>query len=162
MTEADCCKVTAEGRLKARPPIGWLLNLLRFKRLSLHQIPPRAEFLLKRDRVYYIPLWLPIALAHACWHRSAVWDDVGRTWSDACPRQMIHLRHGTSQTEMAPFFAPVGSVLVGTKLITWALAQYDVDRDLLATVMQIESCGHPDVVSNGRRPRPVPGDAISF
>ena len=112
--------------------------LLLFFKTCLHQFR-RGPLLLKRDRVYYIPLWLPIALALLLASVS-VWDDVGRMVGRGW--QMIQ---GSAKTEMAPFFAP--SVQYWSAQIdAWALA-HDVDRDLLATVMQIESCGHPDVVS---------------
>ena len=47
--------------------------------------------------------------------------------------------------DMADFFSPPVHYW-SAKIDEWA-DHYEVDRDLLATVMQIESCGHPTVVS---------------
>lgn len=46
---------------------------------------------------------------------------------------------------LAPFFAPSVRHWAG-ELDRWA-GEFGVDRDLLATAMQIESCGHPGAVS---------------
>ena len=58
---------------------------------------------------------------------------------------------GTGKSELAPFFAP--AVRHWSDEIKHWSAQHDVDPHLLATVMQIESCGHPTVISNAPAPR---------
>ena len=47
--------------------------------------------------------------------------------------------------ELAPLFTPEVSYW-GPQIVAWATI-YDVDPNLLATVMQIESCGHPTISS---------------
>lgn len=57
-----------------------------------------------------------------------------------------HWRVFTSGAGIAPFFAP--SVQYWRDdILHWA-QQHDLDPNLLATVMQIESCGHPTVMSS--------------
>jgi len=130
--------------LSARGIFDWLAaNLLRFLRLSRDQIRGGRR-LVKRDGVWYVPLWLPIAIAIAL-ASSAAWDDAaqvaGRLTSAA-----FHVIGGNREVELAPFFAP--AVRHWSDEIKYWSAQHGVDPQLLATVMQIESCGHPTVISN--------------
>ncbi|MCA9883982.1 MAG: lytic transglycosylase domain-containing protein [Anaerolineae bacterium] len=48
--------------------------------------------------------------------------------------------------DIAGFFTP-SVIHWESKIVSWA-SIYDVDPNLLATVMQIESCGHPNVASS--------------
>ncbi|MCY3865973.1 MAG: lytic transglycosylase domain-containing protein [Chloroflexi bacterium] len=130
--------------ITARGIFDWLAaNLLCFLRLSRDQIRGGRR-LVKRDGVWYVPLWLPIAVAIAL-ASSAFWDDAahfaGRLTSAA-----IHVIRGAREVELAPFFAP--AVRHWSDEIKHWSGQHDVDPHLLATVMQIESCGHPRVISN--------------
>ena len=114
--------------------------MLRFCRAQIRG----GRRLIKRGEVYYVPVWLPVAIALLL--ASTVF------WSDA----FVLLRRGTataanlitgsSSRDLAPFFAP--SVLHWSSDIGRWAAQHDVDSRLLATVMQIESCGHPTVASS--------------
>jgi soluble lytic murein transglycosylase-like protein len=61
----------------------------------------------------------------------------------AVPRWVSHLF--ASPPVVAPLFTPEVDYWNGA-IGRWA-AEYDVDPNLLATVMQIESCGHPRVSS---------------
>ncbi len=88
--------------------------------------------IIKRGEVYYVPLWLPLALALLL-ASSAFWGDIAR------------FVRGQPAADLADFFAPSVQHWAG-ELGAWA-AQYDVEPNLLATVMQIESCGHPTVIS---------------
>lgn len=130
--------------ITARRILNWLAaNLLRFLRLSRDQIRGGRR-LVKRDGVWYVPLWLPIAIA-VILASTALWDDAARVvfrLSSAA----IHVIRGNSEVELAPFFAP--AVRRWSDDIKRWSAQHDVDLQLLATVMQIESCGHPTVISN--------------
>lgn len=99
---------------------------------------------IKRGEVYYVPLWLPIALALLL-ASSVFWGDMAGLARGLAFTAGNHLR-GPGQVELAGFFAP--SVQYWSDEIgAWAAAA-DVDPHLLATVMQIESCGHPTVVSH--------------
>ena len=113
-------------------------RLLHFLKLCRRQLR-RGPLLIKRNQVFYIPLWLPVALALLL-ATSPLWDDVAQLAN----RSMTSIQRG-SQGEIAAFFAPSVKHW-SSKIDGWAL-RYSVDRDLLATVMQIESCGHPTVVS---------------
>ncbi len=113
-------------------------QLLRLLGLCRRQLG-RGPLLIKRNQVFYIPLWLPLALALVV-ATMPVWDDVAHL----AKRGLAIMRRG-DQDQMAAFFAPSVQHWSG-KINEWAY-QYSVDRDLLATVMQIESCGHPTVVS---------------
>lgn len=114
-------------------------RLLRVLRLCRRQLR-RGPLLIKRDQVLYIPLWLPVVVALAL-ATVPIWDDVAQL----AKQGLVIMRRG-KQSQLAPFFAP--SVQHWSdKINEWAY-QYSVDRDLLATVMQIESCGHPTVVSS--------------
>lgn len=113
-------------------------HLLRLLKLCRRQLR-RGPLLIKRDQVFYIPLWLPVVLALAL-ATVPFWDDV----AGLAERGIILIQRG-NQGQLAAFFAP--SVQHWSDEINNWANQYSVDRDLLATVMQIESCGHPTVVS---------------
>lgn len=127
------------GRAAKRYAIQFANSSLRFLRFSLAQMRG-GRGLLKRGDVYYVPLWLPIALALLL-ASSVFWGDI----AGAVYRTAIHLMRG-SDTELAAFLAPSVQHWSG-KIGDWS-ARHQVDPNLLATVMQIESCGHPTVISN--------------
>ena len=132
------------GELSLGGSLEWLLaTLLHLLRFSRDQIRG-GRGLVKRDRVWYVPLWLPIAIALIL-ASSAVWDDAARV-ALRLSSTALHLIRGTTETELAPFFAPAVQHW-SEEIISWA-TQQKVDPHLLATVMQIESCGHPTVISN--------------
>ena len=132
------------GALSARQVLAWLAaKLLQFLRLSRDQIRGGRR-IIKRDGVWYVPLWLPIAIAILL-ASSPHWDDAARL-ARRLSGSAIHLIGGTRQVELAPFFAPAVQHW-SDEINRWA-AQHEVDPHLLATVMQIESCGHPTVISN--------------
>ena len=112
-----------------------LLSLLGLCRQQLR----RGPLLIKRNQVFYIPLWLPVVLALVL-ATMPVWDDAAYL----AKRGIAVMRPG-NQGQLPAFFAPTVQHW-SDKINEWAY-QYSVDRDLLATVMQIESCGHPTVVS---------------
>ncbi|MCY4071604.1 MAG: lytic transglycosylase domain-containing protein [Chloroflexi bacterium] len=114
-------------------------QLLRLLGLFRRQLG-RGPLLIKRNEVFYIPLWLPVALALIL-VTMPVWDDVAHL-----AERGIAIVRRSNQGQLAAFFAPPVKHWSG-KINEWAY-QYSVDRDLLATVMQIESCGHPTVVSS--------------
>lgn len=93
--------------------------------------------LLKRGAVYYVPLWLPIAVGLLL-GLAAVAGRVAERVSWPADRP--------AAGEFADFFAPSVHYWSG-KIGEWAAA-HEVDPHLLATVMQIESCGHPKAVSS--------------
>ena len=116
-----------------------LLSLLRW---SGDQVRGGRQ-LVKREGVWYVPLWLPIAVA-LLFASSALWDDAARIASqlaNAADRVI-----GGGDAELAPFFAPAVQRWSG-EIQDWS-RRYDVEPHLLATVMQIESCGHPTVISH--------------
>ena len=128
-------------RLKgaARKGVGQLWRFLGICRRQMR----RDALLWRRGEVYYVPLWLPVALALLL-ASSVFWDDVAQAALRAS-RTAASWVQGREQRQLAEFFAP--SVRHwADRIDEWATAN-DVDRDLLATVMQIESCGHPTVVS---------------
>ncbi|MDE2856190.1 MAG: transglycosylase SLT domain-containing protein [Chloroflexota bacterium] len=130
--------------LSARKIFTWLAaNLLRILRLSRAQIRGGRK-LLKRDGVWYVPLWLPIALLIVL-ISTPVWDDAAQV-AGRLSAAALHLLQGGSDVELAAFFAP--AVRHWSEEIKRWSAQHEVDPHLLATVMQIESCGHPEVISN--------------
>ena len=114
----------------------------RVLRFSLAQVRG-GRGLIKRGQVYYVPLWLPIALALLL-ASSLLWGDL----ANGAYRAAIHLMRGARRrdVELADFFAPAVQHWTG-RISDWS-AQHQVDPHLLATVMQIESCGHPTVVSS--------------
>ena len=138
---------TLKGRiddLTARRSLEWFAaNLLLGLRASRDQIRGGRR-IVKRDGVWYVPLWLPIVIALVL-ASSAVWPDAARV-AIRVTSAAIHLIRGTSEFELASFFAPAVQYW-SDDIKAWS-AQYDVDPHLLATVMQIESCGHPKVISN--------------
>ena len=100
-----------------------------------------GRLLVKRGEVYYAPLWLLLALALLL--ALVTGGDILRLaeralWPSPLPPP--------SRGEIADFFAPSVHYWSG-KISEWA-DMYEVEPQLLATVMQIESCGHPKVVSN--------------
>ncbi len=130
--------------ITARRVLEWLAaNLLRFLRLSRDQVRGGRK-IVKRDGVWYVPLWLPIAIMILL-ASTVVWDDAARVASRVTSA-VFQLVRGTSEVELAQFFAP--AVRHWSDEINRWSAQYDIDPQLLATVMQIESCGHPKVISN--------------
>ncbi len=105
-------------------------------RLSLGQVRGGWR-IIKQGEVYYLPLWLPIALALVL-ASTAIWGDVAALAG--------RLLQQPARVELAGFFAPSVQYWSG-KIAEWS-AGADVDPHLMATVMQIESCGHPKVVSS--------------
>lgn len=103
----------------------------------------RGPLLFKRGEVYYVPLWLPIALAILL-ASTVIWDDIA-VLARRVTATAVELAQRRDSRELAEFFAPSVRHWSGN-INAWA-SRYEVDRDLLATVMQIESCGHPSVVS---------------
>jgi len=116
--------------------------ILRCLRFSLAQMRG-GRGLIKRNGVYYVPLWLPIALALLL-ASSLFWGDIAGLVHRGA-KSAIHLIGATSDVELAEFFAPTVRHWSG-KISHWS-AQHRVSPHLLATVMQIESCGHPTVIS---------------
>ena len=114
----------------------------RFLRFSRTQIRGGRR-LLKRGEVYYVPLWLPIAFALLL-ASSVFWHDAAALMLRGTSA-VVHWLQGSAQVELAEFFAPSVKHWSGDIGI-WA-QRHQVDPHLLATVMQIESCGHPVVVS---------------
>ena len=90
---------------------------------------------IKQNNVWYVPLWLPIALALLL-ASTPLWDDAARIAA-----RLLH-----RQVQLADFFAP--SVHHWARDLDGWAARSQVDPRLLATVMQIESCGHPGAVSH--------------
>lgn len=127
------------GRAVKRYSIKLADNTLRFLRFSLAQMRG-GHGLINRSGVYYVPLWLPIALALLL-ASSLFWGDI----AGLVHRSALHLMRGASDVELADFFAPAVQHWSGD-ISRWS-AQHQVDPHLLATVMQIESCGHPTVIS---------------
>lgn len=118
-------------------------NFARCLRFSLAQMRGGPKPI-KRGGVYYVPLWLPIALALLL-ASSLFWGDIA-TVVHRGAKSAIDLIGGTSDVELAEFFAPSVRHWSG-KISHWS-AERQVDPQLLATVMQIESCGHPTVISS--------------
>ncbi|MCY3831896.1 MAG: lytic transglycosylase domain-containing protein [Chloroflexi bacterium] len=128
----------------ARASVEWLFTkLLQFLRMSRAQICGGRK-LVKREGVWYVPLWLPIAFAIVL-ASSIFWDDAARI-GGPLSSSLVHWLRGAREVELAEFLAP--AVLHWSDEIDRWSARYEVDARLLATVMQIESCGHPTVVSN--------------
>ena len=129
--------VTARGTLQ-----GLAAAVARCLRLSAAQVRGGRK-LVKRDGVWYVPLWLPIAIVVLA-ASSALWDDAARI-AQRLASATAHPIDEPSEFQLAPFFAPPVRYW-SAEIEQWA-AQSDVDPHLLATVMQIESCGHPRVIS---------------
>ena len=119
-----------------------IVALRRYLGLCRRQIR-RGPLLVKKGEVFYIPLWLPVALA-ILFASTVVWGDIAQV-ALKISRTAVQLIQRREQSELATFFAPPVQSWSG-EIDEWA-THYEVDRDLLATVMQIESCGHPSVVS---------------
>ncbi len=117
----------------ARTLIGGAIKLLR---LCLAQIRGGGK-IIKRGEVYYLPLWLVIAGALLL-ASTVFWGDIGRA--------VLQTIRPSPRTDLAAFFAPAVQSW-SDDIARWA-AQHVVDPQLLATVMQIESCGHPTVISS--------------
>ncbi|MXV93082.1 MAG: lytic transglycosylase domain-containing protein [Chloroflexi bacterium] len=142
-SDEERCKLTSrtQGANKSGQP-GWrqrtrrgLRTLLGWLRFCLAQVRG-GRGIIKRDEVYYVPLWLLIALALLS-ALMPLWDDAASFLLRSLPGQRV---------ELAEFFAPSVQHWSG-EIGAWA-ARSDVDARLLATVMQIESCGHPNVISS--------------
>ncbi len=103
-----------------------------------------GSVLVKQGEVYYIPLWLPLALGLLLAF-VAVGDDVAQL-AERISSTAMRLVHQPGEGELADFFAPSVQYWSG-KIHAWA-AEHQTEPQLLATVMQIESCGHPKVVSS--------------
>jgi len=130
--------------------IVWLLwQPLRFliylAKLVIRQIRG-GHVIVKRGEVYYVPLWVPVAFAIALLI-APMWGHIAHTVgsvSGEISAFIYRLTHPASG-EIAPLFAaPVQ--YWSSRIADWSQL-YDVEPNLLATVMQIESCGHPTVVS---------------
>ena len=107
--------------------------------------------LVKRGDVYYIPMWIPIALVIALLMPS-IWSNVAGLARGVHQRlstfvvQLSSYPTYVGNGEIAPFFAPSVQHWSG-EIKEWSNL-YHVDTQLMATVMQIESCGHPTVISS--------------
>lgn len=95
--------------------------------------------------IRYLPAWLVLAVVMAIvlpGVMAAGLDFAGRIVHDV-PRWMSGLF--AQPLVIAPLFTPEVDYWNGD-IGRWAV-EYDIDPNLLATVMQIESCGHPTVSS---------------
>ena len=139
---ADAIKARWSKYWARRPKVALLDQGMRVLRACLRQIRGGGR-LIKRGEVYYVPLWLPIALALVL-ASTVIWGDLADAALRVSSRAAAWIQG--RDLELAAFFAP--SVQYWSDDINQWAAQHDVDRHLLATVMQIESCGHPTVVSS--------------
>ena len=150
------CKITAPLKQRARKlnaqSLGHLAraflrslwaSLLRGLRFSRAQVLGGRK-LVKREGVWYAPLWLFVAAA-VILTSSAWWGDAARL-AGRLSSSLVNLTRSQRHVDLAEFLAP--AVRHWSDEINHWSAQYEVDAHLLATVMQIESCGHPRVVSN--------------
>jgi len=125
-------------------PLKFTLRLFNWIRKQIFG----GHVIVKRGDVYYVPLWVPIMLAVAL-AIPVVWDDVSglaRRVVDRVSLTLVQLAPSSGTGEIADFFAPSVQHWA-SDIEDWA-ATYDVDTQLMATVMQIESCGHPTVISS--------------
>ena len=100
--------------------------------------PPGGCFSLLFTPIYFILLTLAIFLM-ANGETTAPWD------LTATPIKPAQENHTASEHKLAPFFSP--EVLYWEEnILRWA-ADWDLDPNLVATVMQIESCGDLNAVS---------------
>ncbi len=79
------------------------------------------------------------------------------------PEQVIQISNMPDPVRLASPIAPLFTPEVqqwSDEIIRWA-AEHDLDPNFVATVMQIESCGHPEVVSRAGATG-FPGYAISL
>ncbi len=107
-----------------------------------------SRVLIKQGTAYYVPAWVLVVLGIGLVF-PFIWDDiagVAKRVVDKVSLAIVQLSPPTGNGEIAPFFAP--SVQHWSDDISEWSVLYDVDRQLMATVMQIESCGHPTVVSS--------------
>ena len=94
----------------------------------------------------HLPAWLALAAVMVILLPNAtrVTLDAGGRVLETIPGWVSGLLYGSSP--IAPLFSPQVQHW-GRDIGRWA-AEYNLDPNLLATVMQIESCGHPSVSSN--------------
>lgn len=126
---------------------------IRFLGLVLQVILTQVlggRVIVKRGDVYYIPMWVPIAFVIALC-TPTIWSgvaDVAQRVYTRLSSAVYHLSYPAyaNNGEIASFFAPSVQHW-STKIDEWSTL-YDVDTQLMATVMQIESCGHPSVISS--------------
>lgn len=130
---------------------GWLFwQPIRFclylAKLAFRQMRGGA-ILVKRGDTFYIPIWVPIALIIAMLMPS-LWGFVAPKLDRLSGELSGFVYRATHPVtgEIAPLFAPPIQHW-SSRISGWAKL-YDVEPNLLATVMQIESCGHPSVVSH--------------
>lgn len=109
------------------------------------QLPaPRSGW--KTLLIRYLPGWLALAAAFTILLPRAMTITLDATlhvFEEAVPRWISSIFVGSSS--IAPLFTPEVKHW-SDDIARWAM-QYDLDPNLLATVMQIESCGHPTVSS---------------
>jgi len=108
-----------------------------------------GRVIVKRGDVYYIPIWIPLAVIMML-AVPVVWGDVVSIVNRVHNRVTTTITHLLYQPpadgEIASFFAPAVQHWA-SDIDRWS-DTYDVDTQLMATIMQIESCGHPTVVSS--------------
>lgn len=120
--------------------IGKLISIVRRQVMG-------GRVIVKRGDVIYVPLWVPVTVGMLL-ALSAVWDDVlgvARALKAEVTRVVYTVTHPPTG-EIALLFTEPVQHWAG-KIEEWA-DLYQVEPNLLATVMQIESCGHPTVVSS--------------
>ena len=100
--------------------------------------------LIKRGEVYYVPIWLPIAAALLL-ASTTYWGDLAGLLQRGAAGA-LDVISGSTDAGLAAFFAP--SVRHWSRDISRWAEEHELDARLLATVMQIESCGHPTVISS--------------
>ena len=125
-----------------------LLKALKYLFKFIYRQMVGGRVIVKRGEVYYIPIWVPIAVAIAL-VIPVIWDDVAyiaKRVYDKVATTIVQLTYQPGDGEIAEFFEP--SVQYWANDISKWSDLYDVDTQLMATVMQIESCGHPTVVSS--------------
>jgi len=129
----------AQSRIRASR---WLERLLAAGAicLSICRRQLRGKLLYSVRGVYYVPLWLPLLIALALL-TSGLWREPAQGALHALAARL----GGAQSTELAAFLAP--SVRYWSRDIGRWAGEHGLDPQLLATVMQIESCGHPAVLS---------------
>ncbi|MDL1901047.1 lytic transglycosylase domain-containing protein [Anaerolineae bacterium CFX9] len=111
----------------SRKPLFWLPVRLLWK--LLRRLPPKL---------------LPLVIAVAFVGGVIAANQINRTVGNV--RARIEALFNGRAPEIAPLFTPEVDYW-GHDIVRWANA-YSLDPNLLATVMQIESCGHADVSSS--------------
>ncbi len=109
------------------------------------KLPPRPESRWKTLFLRYLPGWLALSMAFIIIMPRALTvtlDVTGRVLG-TLPGIISNIFAGPSP--IAPLFTPEVRHWSG-EIGRWA-REHDLDPNLLATVMQIESCGHPTVSS---------------